>query len=194
MSSEQTPHQNLRTFIAIDFPSDIIKEIARIQEIISKKPFTGKLIELENLHLTLKFLGEVNETLLTKTKQALSTIKFPTLNLQLNHVGTFNYKNKPKIVWIKVTGNIFALQKKIDESLKDLIPTEKRFMSHLTIARIKYVKDKLGFTDYISKIKLKKIKFQVNSFKLKSSDLQAQGPIYTTLKTYRPFQNFQNPK
>jgi len=187
-NSQQTPLT--RTFIAINFPSDIIKEVARIQGIISKKPFTGKLIELENLHLTLKFLGEVNENILNKTKKALSTIKFPTLNLQLNHVGTFNYKNKPRIIWIKVTGNIFTLQKQIDESLKDLLPPEERFMSHLTIARIKYVKSPSLFTDYISKIKPKKIKFQINNFKLKSSELHAQGPVYTTLRTYL----LQNPK
>jgi len=57
-------------------------------------------------------------------------------------------------------------------------------MSHLTIARIKYVKNTPGFIDYVSKIKCKNIKFSVNNFKLKSSDLQAQGPIYKTLKKY----------
>ena len=173
-----------RTFICIDFPPEVIKEIARIQEIIDKKNFTGKLIELENLHLTLKFLSEITPSTLDKVKQALSTIKFPTLNLKLSQVGTFNFKGKPRIVWIKVTGNIFELQKKIDESLSDMFPKEDRFMSHLTIARIKYVKDKRGFIEYVSKIKNKQIKFTVNNFKLKSSDLQAQGPTYKILQSY----------
>jgi len=173
-----------RTFIAIDFPDEVIKEVARIQQLLEKQRFTGKLIELENLHLTLKFLGHVSPETLTKIKKTLSNIKFPTLDLKLNQLGTFSYKNKPRIVWIKITGNVFNLQKRIDESLKNLFKQEERFMSHLTIARIKYIKNKSGFIDYISKIKPKQIKFSVNSFKLKSSELHPQGPIYKTLEKY----------
>ena len=50
-----------RAFIAIEFPDEVVKEIARVQELVSKIKFTGKLTELENLHLTLKFLGEISE-------------------------------------------------------------------------------------------------------------------------------------
>ena len=57
-------------------------------------------------------------------------------------------------------------------------------MSHLTIARIKYVKDKPSFINYVSKIKPKQIKFQVDNFKLKSSELKPDGPVYTTLEKY----------
>ena len=173
-----------RTFICIDFPSEVIKEAARIQSIIDKQNFTGKLTELENLHITLKFLGEVDQKTLEKVKFSLQRINFPTLNLKLSQVGTFNFKGKPRIAWIKVAGNIFKLQKKIDESLPDMFPKEDRFMSHLTIARIKYIKDKRGFIEYVSKIKNKQIKFTVNNFKLKSSDLQAQGPTYKILQSY----------
>jgi len=182
MNSEQTPL--VRTFICIDFPSEVIKEIARIQTLIDKQNFTGKLIELENLHLTLKFLREISLETLNKVKHALSNIEFPILDLKLNQVGTFNFKGKPRIAWIKVTGNIFELQKQIDETLSKLFPPEERFMSHLTLARIKYVKNKEGFIDYISKIKPKQIKFQINKFKLKSSELKPAGPIYTTLEEY----------
>ena len=181
-----TENKNLRTFICIDFPSEVIKEVARIQTLIKNKfIFTGKSIELENLHLTLKFLGEIDKNKLEKIKEKLSTIKFPILNLQLSHMGTFSFKRKPRIVWIKINGNIFALQKKIDESLSKLFTKEERFMSHLTIARIKYVKDKSGFIDYVKNIKPKKIKFSVSKFKLKSSELKPTGPIYTTLEKYK---------
>ncbi|MCH7567843.1 MAG: RNA 2',3'-cyclic phosphodiesterase [Nanoarchaeota archaeon] len=177
-------NEKLRTFICIDFPSEVIKEIARIQSLVNKQNFTGKLIELENLHLTLKFLGEINSKTLDKVKRDLSTIKFNTLNLQLSHVGTFNYKGNPRIVWLKVTGDIFNLQKQIDASLEKLFPKEQRFMSHLTIARVKYAKDKKGFINYISNVKCKNIKFSINNFKLKTSELKPSGPIYNTIAQY----------
>ena len=177
-------NKTFRAFICIEFPDEVIKEVARIQSLIEKQNFTGKLTELENLHLTLKFLGEINPETLEKIKEKLKTIKLPVLNLQLSCVGTFNFRGSPKIVWVKVTGNIFNLQKEIDKVLLDIFQSEERFMSHLTIARIRYVKDKEGFIDYVNQIKIKPIKFQVNSFKLKLSELKPEGPVYTNLEIY----------
>jgi RNA 2',3'-cyclic 3'-phosphodiesterase len=175
-----------RSFICIDFPSEIIKEVARIQHVLkTHTKFTGKLTELENIHLTLKFLGHTNKQTLEKAKQVFSTINFQVLNLKLHSIGVFNFKNNPKIVWIKVTGNIFKLQKEIDLALSDLFKPEDRFMSHLTIARIKHTKSPKLFSEYVSNIKPKRLSFQIKDFKLKSSNLTPQGPIYKTLKKYR---------
>ena len=127
-----------RAFISIDFPSEVIKEVARIQSVLNTRAnFTGKITELENLHITLKFLGHISKSQLQQVKKLLSTISFPVLNLSLNSCGTFNFRSNPKIIWIKVTGNIHQLQKEIDQVLKPLFKPESRFMSHLTIARIK---------------------------------------------------------
>ena len=177
--------QKIRTFICIDFPSEIIKEVARIQQIIEKQNFQGKLTELENLHITLKFLGEIDPRTLETIKIKLSKISFPQLNLKLSSVGTFNFHKQPRIVWIKVAGNLFQLQKQIDEALSDILQKEQRFMSHLTIARIKHAKSPEQFIGYISKIKTKPIQFTVDSFKLKSSELLSPGPVYTTLEEYK---------
>jgi len=73
--------QKTRTFICIDFPHEVIKEAARLQNLIQNIPFTGKLTELENLHLTLKFLGEISNETLENVNYALTGIKFPVLNL-----------------------------------------------------------------------------------------------------------------
>lgn len=181
------PKNLTRAFICIDFPDEVIKEITRIQHIIEKNApsFSGKLTEQENLHLTLKFLNSINFDTLKKVKTQLSKINFPTLNLKLSHTGTFSVRKNPRIVWIKVIGKIFNLQKQIDETLKDLFKPEERFMSHLTIARIKYTKSPEIFQDYIKQIKIKKIEFQCDSFKLKSSELKPQGPIYSTIQEYK---------
>lgn len=179
--------QKTRSFICIDFPDEAIKEVARVQQIIQKgMKFTGKLTELENLHLTLKFLGEIEESKLTEVKQKLSEIKFPEFQAKLLNIGTFSYKKDPKIIWIKIgSKEIFELQKQIDLFLEPLFTKEQRFMSHLTIARIKNVKDKIEFNNYIKNIKIKPIKFQINSFFLKSSELKPLGPIYKTIEEYK---------
>jgi len=174
-----------RAFICIDFPDEIIKEITRVQGAVGKVKFTGKLTEVENLHLTLKFLGEIDNKKLEDARERLKKIKFSEMELKLEKVGIFSYRGKPRIVWIKVAGKeIFELQKNIDSALKDLLSPEERFMSHLTIARVKYAKDKKGFEKYIDGIEVKKLKFKIDRFKLKSSELGKTGPVYKDIEVY----------
>jgi RNA 2',3'-cyclic 3'-phosphodiesterase len=174
-----------RTFITIEFPDEVIKEIARIQEVLKNKKFTGKFTELENLHLTLKFLGEIDSETLEKVKKALRTIKFEEFNTFLEYTGTFNYQGNPKIVWLKLSGaGILKLQKQIDSALKEVFKPEERFMSHLTIARIKYLKDKKDFTDYVKHLSVQKLSFTIKEFQLKKSELKPLGPVYTTIEKY----------
>ncbi len=185
MNSSQNHKSNIRSFICIDFSDEVIKEVARIQSLLEKR-FIGKFTELENLHLTLKFLGEISPEILEKVKSSLSAIQLPIFEAHLEDIGTFSIKNNPRILWIKIAGKpIYELQKQIDLSLSPLFKPEERFMSHLTIARIKYIKDKEYFSQTLKNITVKKIKFPISSFKLKSSDLKPMGPFYTTIEEYK---------
>ncbi len=178
-----TEEKLTRAFIAIEFSDEVIKEIARVQELLSGVKFTGKLTELENLHLTLKFLGEIDDKTLEKIKEKLKEIKFEGMKLKLGKIGTFSVRGNPRIVWVKVEGKeIYELQKAIDESLKDLFPVEERFMGHLTIARVRYVRDKRGFLEHINGIHVKPIDFVVSEVKLKKSELKRIGPSYFDLE------------
>ncbi|MFA5856609.1 MAG: RNA 2',3'-cyclic phosphodiesterase [Candidatus Pacearchaeota archaeon] len=175
----------MRTFIALELPREILLEIVRIQDQIKKQSlFNGKYTEARNLHLTIKFLGEVKEEEINSIKEILSNVKLDCFEATLGEIGVFS-KNKPRIIWIKLNGKgIFELQKQIDEKLKDRFPIETRFMSHITIARTKDVSYNKGLVDYISGIKNKKIKFIVNSFYLKKSELFPAGPIYTDIEKF----------
>lgn len=174
-----------RTFICVEFPDEVVKEIARVQSEVGKIKFQGKLTEVGNLHLTLKFLGGIDNEKLEKIKEKLKRIEFDEIEARLGEVGVFDFRGNPRIVWIKVNGKeVFELQKKIDSALKGLFEPEERFMSHLTIARVKYAKDKKGFDDKIKSIKTKEIKFKISEFKLKSSELKKLGPIYKDIEVY----------
>lgn len=175
-----------RVFIAIEFPDNVIREVARVQEVLRGRKFTGKMTELENLHLTLKFLGEIDGERVEEVRRKLREIKFEEFEAKLERVGSFSFRGRPRIVWIKVGGKgIFELQKKVDEKMRECgFGIEERFMSHMTIARIKYVKDKKGFVEYVNGIGLKEIKFKVNGSKLKESELREMGPVYRDVEIY----------
>lgn len=170
----------MRTFISLEIPERIKKIIKEVQE--NLPDFKGKKTEGENLHLTLKFLGEVDEKKLEKIKEKLSQINFKKFKAKVGEIGVFN-KNFIRIVWIKIE-NCNELQKEIDEKLSELFEKEKRFMSHLTIARVKSIRNKEEFLKKLEKINFSKEEFLVESFYLKKSTLTKEKPIYENLENY----------
>lgn len=176
----------MRIFISINIPDQIKKEIIKIQNKLPE--FYGKKTESENLHLTLKFLGEINENKIEQVKKKLNEIKYNSFEAEIDSLGIFDNRNskiykKRIVIWLHLT-NCNRLQKIIDNSLKDLFNPEKRFMSHLTIARVKNLKDNKKFLEELNKIKIQPIKFDVNSFSLRKSVLTRQYPIYETIEQY----------
>jgi RNA 2',3'-cyclic 3'-phosphodiesterase len=196
----------MRAFIAIELDKKCTDEIVRIQKLLKKRAlFDGKFTESVNLHLTLKFLGDVDDNKIEKIKKKLFEIKIREFDAELGEIGVFskslpekqgfsgskNLKIKKRflgarIIWIKLNGRgIFELQKEIDVKLKDLFKPEERFMSHITIARVKKAGDTKGLIDYLRSIKPGKIRFKVKEFALKKSELLPEGPVYEDMENYK---------
>ncbi len=169
-----------RVFISINIPDEIKEKIKKIQEELPE--FKGKRTELENLHLTLKFLGEIDEKKIAEVKEKLKEIKFKIFETEIDSIGIFSPKFI-KIIWLHLT-NCEDLQKKIDDKLENLFRKENRFMGHLTIARVKHLRDKVKFLEELEKIKIEKIKFRMGKFYLMESKLTAEGPKYSILEEY----------
>jgi len=167
----------MRTFISIEFPEEIKEEIVKIQNQLPK--FNGKKTEFENLHLTLKFLGEVDKEKIELIRKKLREIKFREFNAEINSIGVFS----DRIVWLKID-NCDELQREVDNKLEYFFEKEKRFMGHLTIARVKHVKNKKEFIDKISRIIIPKMKFEIKNLNLKKSTLTEKGPIYEDIELY----------
>lgn len=170
----------MRCFIAVDFPNEVKKEIKKIQDRLPD--FIGKKTEIDNLHLTLKFLGEIDENKLEEVKKRLNEIKLKSFETKIDSIGVFS-PSFIKIIWLHLI-NCNELQKQIDDKLSYLFKKEKRFMSHLTISRVKKVKSKNEFLKNLNKIKINNEKFNVNNFKLQKSTITSEGPKYETIEEY----------
>ena len=170
----------MRCFIGIDLSVEATKEIERLQKII-KLHFVGKITSSKNLHLTLKFLGEIEDATLNKVKKKLSAIEHQSFELTLNGLGVVS-QQFIKMVWVKVS--TVPLQSLIDNYLKDIFEPEHRFMGHITIARVKKIEDKQSFLKLINNTTINKIIFTVIEFYLKESILTNEGPIYKVINKY----------
>tara|TARA_Y100000031_G_C8239575_1_gene395027 strand:+ start:157 stop:636 length:480 start_codon:yes stop_codon:yes gene_type:complete len=153
----------MRTFIALDIPDEVKDKITEIQ---NELQIEGKLTKKENIHLTLKFLGDVHNV--DDIKKQLRNINHEQFTATIDEIGTFSNR----IIWLHLN-NVDELQKKIDNILP--FPKENRFMSHITIARPKKI---------IKIPNINKITFQIKSFSLQKSILTSEGPIYETLERF----------
>jgi 2'-5' RNA ligase len=171
----------MRCFIGIDLSMDAIKEIQKIQEKL-KPNFNGRLTSGENLHLTLKFLGEIESGVINDVKKRLSSIKHHPFELTLKDVGVFSQKFI-KIIWVKVSE--VPLQLLIDNCLNEIFELENRFMGHITIARVKSLADKNSFLQLINKTRVNEISFMIRDIYLKESIFTKDGPIYKDIDRYK---------
>lgn len=177
----------MRTFIAIEIPSEIKKILLEAQNQLDKDK--AKLKITKDFHLTLKFLGEVDETKIEEIKQKLSEIKFDSFETSLTDIGVFPNESYIRVVWIGLDdhkNNIINLQKEIDSKIELLgFKKDTRFHPHVTLARVKFVEDKERFIKNLKEIKIKKETFQITEFKLIKSILTPEGPVYEDLAVFQ---------
>ena len=171
----------MRCFIGIDLPNVAIKEIQKIQKKLEPN-FTGRLTLSENLHLTLKFLGEIEEDAINNVKKKLSSITHPPFELTLKDAGVFSQKFI-KIIWVKVSE--VPLQPLVENYLNEIFELENRFMGHITIARVRSLTDKKSFLQLINATTVNEVSFKVKDFYLKESILTPDGPIYKDIDRYK---------
>lgn len=176
----------MRTFVAIELPNEIKSYLFEIQNKLKNLPAKIKWVAKKHLHLCLLFIGEVNENKLQQIKERLNKIKFKKFEVHLDKIRFFPDENYIRIIWVGLNpkDKIIKLQQKIDSELLDLIKRDKEFKAHLTLGRVKFVKNKQEFKEKL-KIEIEKKNFEINEFKLIKSDLSKDGPQYTNLEVYK---------
>src|SRR3989338_9641010 len=170
----------MRLFIAIEIPEGIKEHIAEIQERINNKENKIRVVDKKQIHLTLKFLGEVQPDKIGIIREELKKITFTPFSVYLDQIGVFPDENYIRVVWVGLSPEnpILELQKNIDEKLKKIFKKEKDYKPHLTLARVKYIENKKEFIDKLKKIKIENKKIDIANFKLIKSTLTPQGPVY----------------
>ena len=176
-----------RGFIAIDI--EPFPKLIQFENEIRNIGANVKLVELENVHITLKFLGETDEALIDRLQEIMkSAVEGITpFDIKFKGSGVFPNQKYIRVMWVGIENieNISKIAKKIDEQTSKLgFEKEKRaFSAHLTIARVKSAKNKDKLLQIIEKYKDVEFGiFNVNQITLKKSELTPKGPIYTTIK------------
>jgi 2'-5' RNA ligase len=171
---------HLRCFVALDLPEAFREEAGRAQERLRELDlFQGKFTAPQNIHLTLKFLGEITNEQADGVRDALRNLKETTREVRLEGAGMF----APRIIWLKLAG-ANTLQERVDAALGDWFAPEPRFMGHVTIARVKTARNPGALADTVRELEVAPISGQAVSFSLRRSILNPEGPKYGVLEQF----------
>ena len=177
-----------RVFVAIDIDEEVRNRIVATQGQLEATGADVKLVEPPNIHVTMKFLGEVPEKKVGEITEALKraiagTSKF---DIGVKGMGVFPNLNYVRVVWAGVEEGkeeLVELQRKIEMELQKIgFRLERDFVAHLTIARVRTAKQKDRLAGFIKE--MSGTEFGVSralAVELKQSMLTPKGPIYSTL-------------
>jgi 2'-5' RNA ligase len=173
----------VRIFIAIDLPSPVRERIRECQKALSATEAKLTLVNADSAHITLKFMGEVDPSIVDPIISALCTIRFPPFEFEVSRIGANNPRS-PRVIWSNVGdgGACADLHRQIEEVLSPFgIPRENRaYTPHVTLARVKRPHPSLFPVlqrlagEYLGK-------GEARSIRLKKSTLLPEGPRYEDL-------------
>ena len=179
----------MRTFVAVELPEGIKNQIATVQAELRRIPAQVSWVKPGNIHVTLKFLGEVPENkieeVFSATEAGCRGIK--KFRMGLKGLGGFPNLQRPRVIWVGTSAGekeITELQEKVEKELeKTGFPKEDRkFTPHFTIGRIKMPKGIEELSQAVGKIEFATEEFEVKEVVVMQSQLNPAGAIYTPLK------------
>lgn len=178
----------MRTFVAIDFPGEVRDRLWRATAPLREPDWRIRWVGPERLHLTLKFIGEIEEDRADAFGRALdrAVSDIPPFPVRLGGVGAFPSLGRPRVVWLGVDAppELEALHRAVEEELSALgvDPEDRAFHPHVTLGRVKRGRPE-GMEAAAAKVDHEE-RCRVARVHLKRSRLRPTGAEYSTLSAH----------
>ena len=184
---------SIRSFLAFDMENaTVLNRLSAVQALLIQTGADLKIVEPQNIHITVRFLGDITPDTAEKIYEEMKKIQFTPFNVRINGVGVFPDLRYPRVVWAGMTEgadqlkNVFS---QLEPRLRGLgfTPDTKGFSPHLTIARVRSGTNKAQLAEFVSKNANYDFgAIKAECLRLKKSDLTPKGPIYATIKEFCP--------
>jgi 2'-5' RNA ligase len=180
-----------RAFVAIDIDEAIREKLVSAQRQLKATGADLKLVEPQNIHVTMKFLGEVPDDKIGTIVEALKKAVGGTeqFDVDVHGIGAFPDLHYIRVVWAGIRegrDEIISLQRRIDQELHPLAFSKERdFVPHLTIARVRTAKAKERLAAFVREMVDAEFgMMRARALELKRSTLTQRGPVYSTLERF----------
>ncbi len=181
----------MRLFVALEIPPAVRENLATLLDSLRAITREPRWVRVENLHVTLKFLGEVAEEKVAAARTALGAVRSgQAVTLEFRGLGFFPNEKHPRVFWagIEASANLKTLAADIEGAMEKLgIPREQReFSPHLTLARFERARLPEALRKTIAENAQREFgPLQTNKFHLIQSKLKPSGAEYTTLTSFQ---------
>ncbi len=180
----------MRTFIAIPLPNECLTLLASMQQSLRSCRADVRWAAIASIHLTLKFLGEVDPSIITQLGESIEnrTRSEQPIKLRLRDLGCFPNAKNPRVIWCGVSGetdSLLRLQQSVEGACSGLgfAPEDRPFHPHLTLGRVNGKRNLQALMDYIKIGSDLECSFQARHFNIYKSVLKPQGAEYSVLKS-----------
>lgn len=183
----------IRSFVAFDINSEsVLKRLTEAQKQLTATGADLKIVEPKNIHITLRFLGNIKASSVEKLFDEMKKVQFVPFDVKVLGIGAFPNVRYPRVVWAGITEGADKLRdisSQLELHLRGLgfAADPKGFSPHLTIARVRSARNKAELADLLNKsVSYEFGIVRAACLRLKRSDLTPRGPIYSTLKEVCP--------
>ena len=183
----------IRSFMAFDIENVTVhNRLAKAQALLLQTGADLKLVETENIHVTMRFLGDISTDTVENIFVEMNKLQFAPFNVHIRGIGVFPDLHYPRVVWAGITEGADQLRSVFDELEPQLrrlgfAPDSKGFSPHLTIARVRSGRNKVQLAEFIREnTDFEFGVIRAECLRLKRSILSPKGPIYSTSKEFCP--------
>ncbi len=186
----------IRSFVAIEIGSIVIDQIVAFQRMLVDIGADLKLVEAENIHITMRFLGEIPVSLVNRLCEELNAVHFKPFEASFQGIGVFPDMRRINVIWVGVEKSVLELvdiysQLELRFKRLGIFPDGRGFSPHITVARVRSSRNKDKLIETLLSAKDRDFgAFSVDTVKLKKSVLTPKGPIYTTLAEVKAIKQF----
>lgn len=178
----------MRLFIALPLPDEVETLLGKLIADFRQKSGNVKWVPPENVHLTLKFLGDTDEQLVSKISREIDEVarQHGVIETVVDQVGGFPNLRRPRVIWVGISQNIEAasrIARQVDLAMRKLrFEKEKRpFKAHLTLGRVRQGRPVDELAEYIEKYTFEPVPLYLDRLTLFKSTLTPKGAIYERL-------------
>jgi RNA 2',3'-cyclic 3'-phosphodiesterase len=181
----------MRAFVALEVPEPmVIDKLVEMQMELKETKADLKLVERENLHFTVKFLGEITQEQANQADSKLSGLALKGVEVEVRGLGAFPNPERPRVVWVGVSreheGSVAPLAQAVIEALEGVGERDDRpFRAHITLARVRSPRNAQALAGLLRSNADRSFgPTRLAALSLKSSTLTPSGPKYTTVGEY----------
>jgi 2'-5' RNA ligase len=169
---------------------EVRENLMKVEEELRQSRADIKLVERENLHFTVKFLGEIPDVTVDEVDRKISALALRAVRIDVRGVGAFPDGRRPRVVWAGVStpdiGTVSSMGQQVLDALEGIGESDDRgFHPHITLARVRSLRNGEALSAVIRENASREFgRTEIAALKLKSSDLTPRGPVYRDLKEY----------